>query len=96
MLSTEVFFTDQSIFFQITFDNSNFRLSNYPIQSEKKILKYSIKRDIIVYTDEELKPENSHPRIGVENKKYGIILGKVRPTHYWELLVIDKISCCVF
>jgi hypothetical protein len=77
MLSTEVFFTDESIFFKIAFDNSNFKASQYPVSQFSKTLKYSIKREILVYTDEQLKPESSQPRIGIEDKKYGIILGKV-------------------
>ena len=78
MLSTEIFFTDEDIFFKVTFDNSRFvNTSRYSEKKITKTLKYSIKREILVYTDEELKLEKMRERIGIKKKKYGIILGKI-------------------
>lgn len=75
MISTEVFFSDEDIFFKVRFSNDVPGNTLYPKSEFSKILKYSIKRQIAVFTNEDLKASNS--RTGMRKRSYGLLLGKV-------------------
>lgn len=77
MISTEVYFSDDDIFFRVTFSNDHPNNNMYPKTDFVKTLKYSIKRQIMVFTNEELKPQSTQTRTGLRKRKYGLILGKV-------------------